>query len=331
MPWARPGGGFTVLFEAFVMALVKEMPVKAMARLVGEQDTRLWRLLRHYVEEARARADFSGVRVVGLDEPASRRDHHYITLFADLERARLLFAPEGRDAAVLAVFREDLEAHGRRAKQLEELRMDMLPALAESYLMRWYFWAAGHSRLPGVIRATKPIREHGEGVIRWFRSRVSNGMLEAMNSLIQAAKARARGYRTTENFITITYLVCGKLNFSLSHLKQRGGLHGVFSSHPELTEHRLGVRNLRQIHAPAFTAHSIHPPVHRSGCLPLITRDCSLFQPSYLRCHGDRPSRARQKSATVGKTRSVSWTLKVMNQPWPPRTEKSGSRRLPNR
>ena len=32
---------------------------------------------------------------------------------------------------------------------------------------------------------------------------------------VQAAKARARGYRTTENFITIAYLVCGKLNFNL--------------------------------------------------------------------------------------------------------------------
>lgn len=40
-------------------------------------------------------------------------------------------------------------------------------------------------------------------------------MLEAMNSLVQAAKVRARGYRTTENFITMAYLVCGKLTFNL--------------------------------------------------------------------------------------------------------------------
>ncbi|WP_419943598.1 hypothetical protein [Candidatus Palauibacter sp.] len=32
---------------------------------------------------------------------------------------------------------------------------------------------------------------------------------------IRRSKARARGYRTTENFITIAYLVCGKLNFKL--------------------------------------------------------------------------------------------------------------------
>ena len=40
-------------------------------------------------------------------------------------------------------------------------------------------------------------------------------MIEAMNSLIQAAKVRARGYRTTEILITMAYLVCGKLRFNL--------------------------------------------------------------------------------------------------------------------
>ena len=34
---------------------------------------------------------------------------------------------------------------------------------------------------------------------------------EAANSLIQAAKAKARGYGTTHHLITIAYLVAGKL------------------------------------------------------------------------------------------------------------------------
>ena len=59
VPWARPGSGFTLLFEALVMALAKEMPVAALAGLVGEHDTRLWRIVHHYVEEARARQDLS--------------------------------------------------------------------------------------------------------------------------------------------------------------------------------------------------------------------------------------------------------------------------------
>ena len=44
---------------------------------------------------------------------------------------------------------------------------------------------------------------------------MSNGILEGINSLVQAAKARARGYRTARNLITMIYLIAGKLDFSL--------------------------------------------------------------------------------------------------------------------
>src|SRR5664280_1863530 len=36
-------------------------------------------------------------------------------------------------------------------------------------------------------------------------------LLEGTNSLIQAAKARARGYRSKRKMIAITYLIAGKL------------------------------------------------------------------------------------------------------------------------
>ena len=45
VPWARDGGGLTLLFEALVRALVSAMPGNAVARLVGEHDTRLWRVI----------------------------------------------------------------------------------------------------------------------------------------------------------------------------------------------------------------------------------------------------------------------------------------------
>ena len=44
---------------------------------------------------------------------------------------------------------------------------------------------------------------------------ISTGLLEGFNSLIQAAKARARGYRTNRNIITMAYLIGGKLKFDL--------------------------------------------------------------------------------------------------------------------
>ena len=44
--WARPDSGFTLLFEALIMTMVSAMPVNAVARIVGEHDTRLWRVGR---------------------------------------------------------------------------------------------------------------------------------------------------------------------------------------------------------------------------------------------------------------------------------------------
>ena len=102
VPWARPDSGFTLLFEAMVMTMVSAMPVKAVARIVDEHDTRLWRVVHHYVDEGRARTDASEVSRVAIDETAARRGHDYITLFVDIDQARVLFATEGKDAATVA-------------------------------------------------------------------------------------------------------------------------------------------------------------------------------------------------------------------------------------
>jgi len=44
---------------------------------------------------------------------------------------------------------------------------------------------------------------------------VQDGILEGINSLIQAAKANAKRYHTMKNLITMIYLVGGKLEFRL--------------------------------------------------------------------------------------------------------------------
>ncbi len=47
------------------------------------------------------------------------------------------------------------------------------------------------------------------GLVDAFR--LNNGLLEGINSLVQAAKARARGYRNKNKMITIIYLTAAKL------------------------------------------------------------------------------------------------------------------------
>ena len=91
---------------------------------------------------------------------------------------------------------------------------NQLPEQAEEYLKRWYYWAT-HSRIEPMKEAAYTIKRHWYGVINWFKSKINNGILEGINSMIQAAKARARGYRTIDYLITMIYLLNGKLKFNL--------------------------------------------------------------------------------------------------------------------
>jgi len=85
---------------------------------------------------------------------------------------------------------------------------------AEKYLKKWYFWAT-HSRLKPIIKAAKTIKKHWKGVMNYIKSRVTNGLLEGLNSSIQALKKSAKGYRNSKNFMTMIYLRLGQLQFDL--------------------------------------------------------------------------------------------------------------------
>jgi transposase len=61
-PWARRESGFTLLFEAMIMAMARPMRVNAIAAIVGEHDTRLWRIIHYYVDQARQQ-EYSGPRI----------------------------------------------------------------------------------------------------------------------------------------------------------------------------------------------------------------------------------------------------------------------------
>ena len=310
VPWAREGSQFTLLFEALIMTLVREMPVLTVARMVGETDTLLWRVIKHYVSEARTTVDMADVHAIGVDETSSRRGHDYITLFVDLREKRLLFATPGKDAQTFAQFAKDLQAHGGCAEAVTEVSMDLSPAFqkgaaeylpnaqvtfdrfhlmklvneavdavrkgetisqpvlkktcwlwlknqgnlkvqqkeklqallknqnlktAQAYQFRLTFqeiftiqnrhhgavllkaWMenAKASGLPPMVKVAYTIMNHWDGVLRWFESQITNGILEGFNSLLQSAKAKARGYRTHKNFIAMAYLILGKLDLKL--------------------------------------------------------------------------------------------------------------------
>lgn len=292
------------------MALVREMPVKAAAALLGEHDTRIWRVLDHYVQSARAQADHSDVKRVGIDETSARRGQDYISLFFDLDQRRLLFGTEGKDHETVKAFTEDLKAHNGAPENITDACIDMSKAFikgvnealpnaeitfdpfhliqlmnnalgkvradearlypemmkgsryaflknpenltekqdeiltrlcnyrlktarayliklalqdvyfassrkdAEGRLKSWYSWAI-RSQIDQIKKVARTVKGHWDGILSWFNSKLSNGFLEAVNGLIQAAKRRARGYRSTKNLINMAYLIAGRLDFRL--------------------------------------------------------------------------------------------------------------------
>jgi len=62
-----------------------------------------------------------------------------------------------------------------------------------------------------MTRYPHQTQESWPSLLNAFDSRLTNGRVEAVNSPIQAAKARGCGYGTTRHLIPILYLVAGKL------------------------------------------------------------------------------------------------------------------------
>ena len=309
VPWSRPGSGFTILFEAFVLELARELPMGTTGEIVGEHDTRLFRIVKHYVFKARGEVDMSEVRCIGVDETSTKKGHNYVTVVTDLEAEKVLYATEGKDHETILRFVQDFQEHGGDVETIQAASIDLSPAYqkgmaehlpdvevtfdhfhvislvnksvdevrrreakdearlkhsrycwlknptnlksnqrtmlanlsnlnlktgrayriklalqdiyrlkdhdeAESALKKWYYWAT-HSRLPEIIKVAKTIKAHWEGVLNYFKGRLTNGLVECFNGIIQTIKCRGRGYRNTDNFITMIYLVKGKLDFKL--------------------------------------------------------------------------------------------------------------------
>lgn len=311
VPWAleKPKHYFTHYFDALILTLAKDMPMNAISRWIGEHDTRLWRILHHYVDNAIAVQDLSHVTAISTDETSAKRGHDYITIFMDPEKRNVIHVAKGKDAATWGACKEHLEAHGGDASRITEVCMDMSPAFikgakdnfpkasitfdkfhiiqkaneavdevrrteskrtdelkntryiwlkneanltktqketldklkdceldtAKAYRMRlilqevfrypasiapdvmkdWINWGL-RCRLEPMVEVAKMLQSHYDGVVRWFTSKLNNGLLEGINSLFQAAKHKARGYRSYENMIAMVYLLAGKLKFTLN-------------------------------------------------------------------------------------------------------------------
>ena len=125
-PWARPGSGFTLLFESMILQYVEnEMPVNKVAKIVGEHADRLWTILRFYIGDAYQQADHSEVTNLGFDETSTKRGHKYITVAVDLDKRKVIHANKGRKKSNIRLVRNYLVSKGANPEQIEQVSIDM--------------------------------------------------------------------------------------------------------------------------------------------------------------------------------------------------------------
>ncbi len=301
--------GFTLLFEALILMLARQMPFAAVSRIVGESPHRVLAVCQKYVEMACGLADYSDVTALAIDETSRARGHSYVTLAADADARRVLFVTEGRDAKTIERLAQYLDEHGCPTESITSASIDMSPAfiagvsqhLPNARITFDKFHVIGHASMAvdqmrrieqrtdkslkgmrwtllkdttklkpeaaadldaliakmsvkrtarawvykeqlreilerkqiNVVRAmlahwctcvmrskvepmkevARMIRAHMEGIVAWAQTRQTNGFLEAINGLFQAAKRRARGFTRIETIRTVIFLIAGRLDF----------------------------------------------------------------------------------------------------------------------
>jgi transposase len=99
----------------------------------------------------------------------------------------------------------------RIKERLRWVRQARTPRAAKWRITRFLGYARGLigdcSLLEPVRKALATLEKHASRVVRRWTSTFTNARLEGLNSLFQAARARARGYRNTKTFITMIYMI----------------------------------------------------------------------------------------------------------------------------
>lgn len=167
VPWADYGSVFTRPFEDAVAYLAQRADKTTVSEMMGIA----WRTVGNIVERVVARLGpkdlLDGLTCIGVDELSYRRHHKYITIVTDHVRGRIVWAAEGKSAATLRAFFEELGAE--RSARLEAVTIDMSQAYidavkemapqAKLIFDRFHVQRLAHDALDEVRRAQ--VRELG--------------------------------------------------------------------------------------------------------------------------------------------------------------------------
>ncbi|MGQ0614866.1 MAG: ISL3 family transposase [Planctomycetaceae bacterium] len=82
------------------------------------------------------------------------------------------------------------------------------PGHAARALGDWLAWAC-RSKLSPFVKSARTIRTHFEGVVAYFKERLTNGIVEGFNNKLRMIARRAFGFHTPEPLIAMLPLCCG--------------------------------------------------------------------------------------------------------------------------
>jgi transposase len=83
-----------------------------------------------------------------------------------------------------------------------------------SAMLRQWCTNVRRSKVEPMKQLANMIRRHFDGIIAWTQTCQTNGFIEALNGLFQAAKRKARGYTRFATMRTVLFLIAGKLDFT---------------------------------------------------------------------------------------------------------------------
>ena len=161
------------------------------------------------------------VLIDALDE-VRKAEQKMVTDKKELFRGRRLFMiPEARLSAEQSVKLAEMSKRypqtGRAYRivaGLDDFYASRTVEEADTAFQSLYSWMR-RCRLKPMKKAAETLMRHKSKILAYFKNRLTNAICEGINSMIQAAKRKARGFHTFEGYAIMIYLVAGKLQLAV--------------------------------------------------------------------------------------------------------------------
>ena len=137
---------------------------------------------------------------------------------------KLLMIPEGRmterQTEKLQALSKEFPKTGRAFRMVQSLdvmyRCDRYEE-GKAVFDKLISWLR-RSRLEPMKQVANTLKKYKLEILSYFFHRLTNAIAEGINSIIQSAKRRARGFRTIEGYVAAIFLAVGKLKLACTPL-----------------------------------------------------------------------------------------------------------------